>query len=109
MKKIIIRSLLMLLLLGAITTSVFSWGFWGHKRINRIAVFTLPPQMVALYKANIEYITDHAVDPDKRRYSNPDEAARHYIVLDRYGTYPFDSLPHRWEDAVAKYSEDSLK
>ena len=72
-------------------------------------MFTLPPQMLALYKPNIEYITSHAVDPDKRRYSNPDEAPRHYIDLDRYGMYPFDSLPHRWDDAVAKYSEDSLK
>jgi hypothetical protein len=70
----------------------FFMGFLGHQRINRIAVFTLPPQMLALYKPNIEYITAHAVDPDKRRYSNPDEAPRHYIDLDRYGHYPFDSL-----------------
>jgi hypothetical protein len=104
-----IFSLLLFLFLIAATTAVFSWGFWGHQRINRVAVFTLPPQMLALYKPNIEYITAHAVDPDKRRYSNPDEAPRHYIDLDRYGHYPFDSLPRRWDDAVKKYSEDSLK
>ncbi|MBK9730596.1 MAG: S1/P1 Nuclease [Chitinophagaceae bacterium] len=102
-------SLLVFLVLATTTSIVYSWGFWGHQRINRIAVFTLPPQMLALYKANIEYITSHAVDPDKRRYSNPDEAPRHYIDLDRYGSYPHDSLPRRWDDAVAKYSEDSLK
>ncbi|MBA2407771.1 MAG: S1/P1 Nuclease [Chitinophagales bacterium] len=87
---------------------VLAWGFWGHQRINRVAIFTLPPQMLALYKPNIEYITTHAVDPDKRRYSNPNEAPRHYIDLDRYGTPPFDSLPRRWDEAVAKYSQDSL-
>ncbi|MCY7410204.1 MAG: zinc dependent phospholipase C family protein [Chitinophagales bacterium] len=75
---------------------------------NRLAVFTLPPQMISFYKDNIEYITEHAVDPDKRRYSDPEEAPHHYIDLDRYGTYPFDSLPRRWNDAVAKYTEDSL-
>ncbi|MEK7226382.1 MAG: zinc dependent phospholipase C family protein, partial [Bacteroidota bacterium] len=30
------------------------------------------------------------------------------IDLDRYGKYPFDSLPRKWNDAVAKYSEDTL-
>ena len=108
MKRIITISLLILIITALFTTAVYSWGFWGHKRINRIAVFTLPPQMMALYKPNIEYITEHAVDPDKRRYSSPNEAPRHYIDLDRYGKYPFDSLPRRWDDAVAKYSEDSL-
>jgi hypothetical protein len=86
----------------------FSWGFWAHQRINRMAVFTLPPQMISFYKENIEFITQHAVDPDKRRYSDPNEAPHHYIDLDRYGKYPFDSLPRRWDDAVAKYTEDSL-
>ena len=86
----------------------YSWGFWAHQRINRLAVFTLPPQMIKFYKDNIEFITEHAVDPDKRRYSDPKEAPHHYIDLDMYGTYPFDSLPRRWEDAVAKYTEDTL-
>ena len=63
-----------------------AWGFWGHQRINRMAVFTLPPQMLSFYKENIEFITIHAVDPDKRRYSDPNEAPHHYIDLDRYGT-----------------------
>ena len=44
-----------------------SWGFYGHKRINRMAVFTLPPEMVTFYKQHIEFVTNHAVDPDKRR------------------------------------------
>ena len=46
-----------------------SWGFYGHKKINRMAVFTLPPEMLGFYKKHIEYITSHAVDPDMRRYA----------------------------------------
>ena len=64
--------------------------------------------MMVLYKTNIDFLTEHAVDPDKRRYAVPEEAPRHYIDLDRYGKYPFDSLPRKWNDAVAKYSEDTL-
>lgn len=65
--------------------------------------------MLVLYKPNIEFLTEHAVYPDKRRYAIPEEAPRHYIDLDRYGKYPFDSLPRKWNDAVAKYSEDTLQ
>jgi hypothetical protein len=62
-----------------------------------------------LYKPNADYIMEHAVDPDKRRYAIPEEAPHHYIDIDRYGRYPYDSLPRKWNDAVAKYSEDTLK
>lgn len=85
-----------------------SWGFYGHKRINRMAVFTLPPEMVTFYKQHIEFITNHAVDPDKRRYGVEGEAPRHYIDIDHYGEHAFDSVPKFWKAAVAKYTEDTL-
>ena len=85
------------------------WGFWGHKRINRVAVFTLPPEMLAFYKYHIEYITESAVNPDKRRYATKNEAPRHYIDVDHYGVYPFDNVPRRWNDAVEALTEDTSK
>jgi len=88
---------------------VLSWGFHAHKLINRMAVFTLPPEMISFYKKNIEYITEHAVDPDKRRYSVEGEASRHYIDIDHYSKeHPFEVMPRKWNDAVKKYSEDTL-
>ena len=65
--------------------------------------------MLVLYKPNISFITEHAVDPDKRRYVVPGEGARHFIDIDRYGKYPFDELPRKWNDAVTKFSEDTLQ
>lgn len=85
-----------------------AWGFWGHQVINRMACFTLPPQLFSFYKNHIDYLTVHAVDPDKRRYSDPAEAPRHFIDIDHYGDHPFDSIPEKWEDAVGKFTEDSL-
>jgi hypothetical protein len=87
----------------------YSWGFFAHQKINRMAVFTLPDGMIGFYKKHIEYISQHAVDPDRRRNVNADEAPRHFIDIDRYGKYPFDSVPKYWKAAVKKYSEDSLK
>lgn len=86
-----------------------SWGFFAHQKINHIAVFTLPQQLIKFYKNNINYITDHAVDPDKRRYIDTLEAPRHYLDADHYGKSPFDSIPQNWNDAVKKYSLDTLK
>ena len=63
---------------------------------------------MVLYKPNAEFIMQHAVDPDMRRYAVAAEGARHYIDSDHYGKYPWDSLPRTWNEAVAKYSADSL-
>lgn len=84
------------------------WGFFAHQKINRLAVFTLPSEMIRFYKNNITFIEGHAVDPDKRRYADTAEAPKHFIDADRYGSAPFDSIPQRWKDAVEKYGENVL-
>lgn len=86
-----------------------NWGFFAHERINRLAVFTLPPEMIGFYKKNIRYITEASVNPDRRRFSSVDEAPRHYIDLDHYGDSALYKMPRYWQAAVQKYSEDTLK
>lgn len=89
-----------------------AWGFYGHKRINRMACYTLPPAMFGFYKRHIDFISDHAVDPDQRRYADPEEAPRHYIDIDHYahnGADPFKAVPREWKLAVARFTEDTLK
>jgi len=85
------------------------WGFFAHQRINRLAVFSLPPEMVGFYKQNIEYLTAKSVNPDMRRYISPDEAERHYIDLDVYGDSAIYKMPRYWKEAVEKYTEDTLR
>ncbi|MEQ8905627.1 zinc dependent phospholipase C family protein [Ekhidna sp.] len=86
-----------------------SWGFFAHRKINRLAVFTLPPEMIIFYKQNIQYITEKAVNPDMRRYAVKAEAARHYIDVDVYGDSAVYKMPRYWDEAVEKYSEDTLR
>ena len=95
-------------LLCLLPPQVFCWGFFAHQRINRLAVFTLPPEMIGFYKKHLIYLTENAVNPDKRRYIIPHEAPRHYIDLDDYGDSAVFTLPRTWSAAVAKYTEDSL-
>lgn len=100
------RTVILILMMFCYTQG-FSWGFFGHKLINKQAVFCLPGSLAGFYKDNIDYITDHAIDPDSRRYIDPLEAPRHYIDMDHY---ELDSLLkyRSWKDATRVYSEDSL-
>lgn len=84
-----------------------SWGFFAHKRINQLAIFTLPIEMIHFYKANSNYIITHAVDPDKRRYIDTLEAPRHYLDVENYEDQ-IDSIPRKWTDALAKYGHEKL-
>lgn len=87
----------------------YTWGFFAHQRINRLAVFALPPEMIGFYKKHIRYITENAVNPDRRRYAVEGEAARHYIDLDVYGDSALYKMPRFWQEAVEKYTEDTLQ
>lgn len=89
--------------------SVGRWGFFAHKQINRLAVFTLPPELGIFFKHHLQYVEENAVNPDMRRYAVPDEAARHYIDVDVYGDSAVYKLPRYWSAAVEAYSEDTLK
>lgn len=85
-----------------------AWGFWAHPRINRLAVFSLPPEMLPFFKVNIDFISRHSVKPDERRYAVEYEAPRHFIDIDHYGVYPFSNVPRKWKDAVEKFSQDTI-
>jgi hypothetical protein len=61
--------------------------------------------MIGFYKHYIEEITEKSVNPDRRRYIDPEEACRHYIDLEYYG----DSIPQYLDEAIKKYTEDSIK
>jgi hypothetical protein len=103
-----VRKLCILLVLLLQFNHAYCWGFFGHRKINYYAVFLLPPGMIRFYKSNIEFLREHATDPDKRRYAVAPEGPRHYIDLDHYSNTSPDSLPRRWDAAVAKFGADSL-
>lgn len=96
---------LLLLLLSTSFKSNIDWGFFAHRRINRLAVFTLPIELIPFYKRHIDYITQEAIAPDKRRYVVPTEGIRHYIDLDTWGNLPFSDLPRNIVEAQQKYME----
>ncbi len=109
-KRVTIIVLIGLITYICLMPKVEAWGFFAHKHINKMAVYTLPSPLMGFYKKHIEFVSQHAVDPDKRRYAVQGEAPRHYIDLDHYygeGETMRD-VPFYWDSAVAKYTEDTL-
>jgi len=107
---LIVKRLTVVLLLNLLFPFLSGfWGFYAHQKINRLAVFTLPPEMIGFYKKNIAYLEEASVNPDKRRFSVPEEAPRHYIDIDHFGDSALQKVPRYWADAVSVYSEDTLK
>lgn len=96
-------SIVTILILGLFS----SWGFFAHKKINETAVFLLPSDLSPFYKKNIKAITNKAIDPDKRCYTDSLEPRRHYIDLNELNEN-MDSIPLQWTTAVEKYTERKL-
>ena len=99
--------LILLLLFFPISTSL-GWGFFAHKQINKHAVFTLPPAMFSFYKEHIHFITENAVNPDKRRYVVEGEETRNYIDLEYYGDNVLRGVLQYWPQAVETYAKEVL-
>lgn len=84
------------------------WGFWAHKEIHRYAIQSLPEGMKKFFEENSEAIIARSVEPDQRRYKDPQEGFYHYIDIDRYGLYPFSDLPRSYDEAVKKYGRSTV-
>ena len=103
------KALLSLILIFLLNESVFTWGFFAHYKINKMAVFTLPESMNTFFLNHIQLLEDKAVNADKRKFTVKAEAPRHYIDIDAYSVdSPFAVVPRKWNDAVEKFSEDTL-
>lgn len=64
---------------------------------------------MVLYKPHIQFLQEHAVDPDKRKSVTKGESSKHFIDIDHYGFYPYPDLPRNWNDGVLIYSKDTLE
>ena len=91
-------SVLVLALGGLVMLASAAWGFYAHREINRLAVYTVPSPLAKFYKRYSAYVEAHAVDPDKRRYAARLEGPRHFIDMERFGDGTMEALPEEfWE------------
>jgi hypothetical protein len=84
-------------------TPAFAWGPQAHRLVDDWAIGTLPPNLRNYFQANRNFIVNHANDPEAWIKKDRYERMRHYIYLDKYGTFPYLDLPHSYKAAVRKY------
>ena len=108
MKKTLLPLLLAALILAHGTAS--GWGFFGHRTITQVAVYELPSAMQGFYYRNMPELVRLCTAPDERRNDDPSEAPKHYIDMDHYSEDdPFGKVPRKYDEAVAKFTADTLK
>ncbi len=97
MKPKIISTLFIVFLITGSVSVLFAWGEWGHKHINRAAVFALPDGMIKFYYNHIDYITESSVVPDLRRgvLNDRAEPPRHYIDIEDLEISPLNLFLRR--------------
>jgi len=89
---------------------IFAWGPNAERLIANRAVETLPPDLRPFFEANRDFITRHAADSVESLEKNTGAESRNQVLyLDRYGEYPFDALPRKYEAALAKFGRPKLE
>ncbi len=106
--KLIAAVFIMLFITGSIPL-LYGWGAWGHKHINRAAVFALPEAMRKFYYNHIDFITESAVIPDLRRalLNDKNESPRHFIDIEDFHS-PISEIPKTSKEANEKYENSFL-
>src|ERR1700674_3337001 len=87
-----------------------AWGAGAERLVATKAVDTLPPDIRGFFNANREFLSHHVTDPLEWLTRTPlTERRNHFLYLDHYGKFPFDSLPRDYKSALDKFSKSKLE
>jgi len=100
---------LALLALGLIRPrSALAWGPVAHDLVTTWAIQTLPPEIRSFFENNLPFLVGHASDPDELMKKDRYERMRHYVYLDKYGVFPYTTLPHDYSQAKEKLGSSRI-
>lgn len=86
----------------------YAWGRNAQRLIVNKAVDTLPSDIRGFFESNRALLVQHVTDPLDSITKNPAERHNHYIYLDKYGRFPFQSLPRIYKAALTKFGKTKL-
>lgn len=89
-----------------------AWGRNGHRLVVNKAIDTLetlPPEFRGFFESNRGLLVQHVTDPLDAITKTPAERHNHFILLDKYGRFPFELLPREYKPAVAKFGKSKLE
>jgi hypothetical protein len=86
-----------------------AWGKNGHRLVVNKAIDTLPQDIRSFFETNLALLSQHVTDPLDAIAKTPAERHNHFILLDKYGRFPFEALPRDYKAAVTKYGKAKLE
>jgi hypothetical protein len=94
-----------------VPSTAHAWGSNAHRYIMRRAIDLLPASIKPFFEAHRDELVMRVIDPDLWRTLGWDEDQNHFLDFGvrEYGEYPFQALPHGYEDAVSKFGFATLK
>ena len=99
------------LLIAMRPSPALAWGNNANRLVVNRAIDTLPQDIRPFFDANRSILLQHVNDP----FGTPENALtateRHnqFLFLDKYGRFPFDTLPRSYKAAVAKFGKSKLE
>jgi hypothetical protein len=85
-----------------------AWGRNGHRLVVHRAIETMPQDIRPFFESNLALLSQHVTDPLDAIAKSPAERHNHFILLDKYGRFPFEALPRNYKAAVTKFGRVKL-
>jgi len=85
-----------------------AWGKNGHRLVVNKAIDTLPQDIRPFFESNLALLSQHVTDPLDAIAKAPAERHNHFILLDKYGRFPFETLPRNYKAALTKFGKPKL-
>jgi len=86
-----------------------AWGNNAQRLVLNKAIDTLPYEIRVFFDNNRADLLRHITDPFDAIAKNPNERHNHYLILEKYGRFPFDTLPRNYKAAVAKFGKSKIE
>ncbi len=86
-----------------------AWGESAQRLVVNHAVDTLPNELRPFFESNRRFLMEHVDDPRGLIDQHPWERNNHFIELDKYGKFPFLTLPRSYKAAIDKYSKSKIQ
>lgn len=92
----------------SIPNPVLAWGRSGQRLVVNKAIDTLPQDIRSFFDSSRGLLAQHVTDPLDASAKSPLERHNHFILLDKYGRFPFEALPRDYKAAVTKFGKAKL-
>jgi hypothetical protein len=93
----------------AIPSPARAWGDNANKLVVNRAIETLPQDVRSFFENSRGFLLQHVNDPLVSAEKTPKERRTQYLILEKYGRFPFEGIPRSYKAAVLKYGRVKLE